>query len=154
MNRAASSGGTAVFSEQSCFRFPWSSLCNHLLALALEPFQIVGMQDFGKMVRRKNVFQGKAEVFEIAPIHIKESPVRFQNEDVLWNNVYDLPKLHFFLPELFFRPLAVLNIDTRSIPLNNVPVFVALSDIVVQHPAILSIRPPHTCFMQEGLATG
>src|SRR5208283_3694558 len=144
----------AVFSEQSCFRFPWNSLCNHLFAFAPESLQIVGMQDFGQMVWRKNIFQGKTGVFEIAPVRIAESPVRFQYEDVLWNGVHDLPKFHFFLPEPFLGPFSVLDVDARPIPLNNLSLFVALSDDVVQHPAILSIRPPHTRFMQEGLATG
>ena len=56
--------------------------------------------------------------------------------------------------ELFFGSLAVLNVNTRSIPLDNVAVLVAHGYFVVQHPAIFAVRPPDACFMQEGFTTG
>jgi hypothetical protein len=59
-----------------------------------------------KKVRRTNVFPCKTGVFEIALIRIPESPVRFQDENVLRNDVYDLPKLCVGLAAFRFRPLA------------------------------------------------
>jgi hypothetical protein len=55
-------------------------------------------------------------------------------------------------PEPFFGALAVLDIDTRSVPLDNLSTLVTQGDFVVQHPAILAISPPHACFMQKRLA--
>ena len=56
--------------------------------------------------------------------------------------------------ELFFGPLAVLDIDTRSIPLNNLAALVARRDFVVQHPAIFAVCAQDAGFMQEGFAAG
>src|SRR5437868_14022700 len=56
--------------------------------------------------------------------------------------------------ELFFRPLAILNIDTRSIPLNNLAAPVAHCYLVVQHPAIFAVCAPDASFIQEGFAAG
>src|SRR5712692_7717646 len=56
--------------------------------------------------------------------------------------------------ELYFRSLATLNIDTRSIPLNNLAAPVAHSYFVMQHPAIFAICAVDASFIQEGFAAG
>ncbi len=56
--------------------------------------------------------------------------------------------------ELHFRSLAILNIDTRSIPLNNLAAPVARCYFVVQHPTIFAVCPQNASFMQEGFAAG
>src|ERR1700733_9993348 len=56
--------------------------------------------------------------------------------------------------KLFFGSLAILNIDTRSIPLNNLAAPVAHCYFVVQHPAIFAVFAQNASFMQEGLAAG
>ncbi len=56
--------------------------------------------------------------------------------------------------ELFFRPLAILNIDTRSIPPNNLAAPVARSYFVVQHPAVFAVGAQDASLMQEGFAAG
>src|SRR3984957_5168685 len=56
--------------------------------------------------------------------------------------------------KLFFRSFASLNIDTRSIPLNNLAATVAHSYFVVQHPAIFAVCAQDASFMQEGFAAG
>src|ERR1700736_4252221 len=53
-----------------------------------------------------------------------------------------------------FRSLAILNIDTRSIPLNNLAAPVAHCYFVVQHPSIFAVCAQDASFMQEGFATG
>src|SRR5271170_4581177 len=56
--------------------------------------------------------------------------------------------------ELYFRSPAILNIDTRSIPLNNLAGPVTNCYFVVQHPAILAVCAQDTSFIQEGFAAG
>ncbi len=51
--------------------------------------------------------------------------------------------------ELFFRRLAFLNIQTRSIPLDDVAVCIAKWHFPVEHPAVISIRPPDASFVLE-----
>jgi hypothetical protein len=58
------------------------------------------------------------------------------------------------LVEPHFRSLAILNIDARSIPLNNLAASVASCYFVVQHPAMLAVRSQNASFMQEGFAAG
>ena len=66
-----------------------------------------------------------------------------------------LPLDLFFQPFNFFLgPLTILNINTRSIPLNYLSAFVALRDFVVQHPAIFTVSSPEPRFMQERFSTG
>src|SRR5271163_4682802 len=60
----------------------------------------------------------------------------------------------FAQPQATFNPLSILDIDTRSKPFENLSLLVAQRDFVVQHPAVLSIGPPHPCFMQKWLPTG
>jgi hypothetical protein len=56
--------------------------------------------------------------------------------------------------EPFFRSLAILNIDARSIPLNNLAVPVADCYFVVQHPAKFAVCAQDARFMHEGFAAG
>jgi hypothetical protein len=49
--------------------------------------------------------------------------------------------------ELSFRSLAILNIDTRSILINNLAAPVARSYFVVQHPAIFAVCAQDARFM-------
>jgi len=43
--------------------------------------------------------------------------------------------------DLFFRSLAVLNVDAGSVPLDNLALLIAKRDFVVQHPAIFAVSP-------------
>jgi hypothetical protein len=56
--------------------------------------------------------------------------------------------------DVYFRPLAILNIDTRSVPLNNLAAPVAHSYFVMQHPSILAVCAQNASFAQEGFAAG
>ena len=56
--------------------------------------------------------------------------------------------------EPFFRSLAILNIDTRSMPLNDLAALVADRNFVMQHPAKFAVRTQDASFMQERFATG
>ncbi len=50
--------------------------------------------------------------------------------------------------------LAVLDVNTRSIPLDNLSVFVTYGDFVVQHPAIFAVGTADTSFVKEGFSAG
>jgi hypothetical protein len=56
--------------------------------------------------------------------------------------------------ELSFRSLAILDIDTRSIPLNDLAVPVARCYFVVQHPAMFAVCAQDASLMHEGFAAG
>ena len=55
---------------------------------------------------------------------------------------------------LFFRALALLDVNNGSKPLENLSLLVAQRDFVVQHPAIFAIGAAYARFMQKWLATG
>jgi hypothetical protein len=54
--------------------------------------------------------------------------------------------------QVLFCLLAILDIDTRSIPLNNLAAPIAHCYFVVQHPAVFAIGAQDASFMQKGLA--
>src|SRR5216684_8787731 len=51
--------------------------------------------------------------------------------------------------ELFFRRFALVNVQARSIPLDDVAVCVAKGHFPVEHPAVFSIRPADASFVLE-----
>src|ERR1700757_2527967 len=55
--------------------------------------------------------------------------------------------------QLFFRRFAFLNIETRSIPLDDVAVRIAKWHFPVEHPAVFSIRPTDASFVLEGFSS-
>src|SRR5258706_16323605 len=52
-------------------------------------------------------------------------------------------------PQSIFGAPSVLNIDTRSIPLNDFSVLVEQGHLAVQHVAIFPVSPPHAGFKLE-----
>ncbi|MGA8450990.1 MAG: hypothetical protein WB707_12225 [Candidatus Acidiferrales bacterium] len=54
--------------------------------------------------------------------------------------------------ELFFRALALLNIQTRSIPLYDVAALIPKRHLAMKHPAVFSICPPDTSLVFEDLS--
>ena len=55
--------------------------------------------------------------------------------------------------ELLLSPLPVLDINTRSMPLENSSISSAHREFMVQHPAIFAISPPHPCRSLEALSS-
>jgi hypothetical protein len=53
---------------------------------------------------------------------------------------------------VFFRPLAIFDIETQSIPLNNLAGPIGHCYFVVQHPAVFAVRAKDASFIQEGFA--
>ena len=68
------------------------------------------------------------------------------------NQIDDLSQLALLLADPFFCLLAILDVDTRSIPFDNSAALVAHGHLLVEHPAILPVRPPHAPFEYKGLA--
>ncbi len=68
--------------------------------------------------------------------------------EVLRREVQNLPEF----AASAFRPLAILDIDTRSIPFDNLSALVAEGYFMMQHPAILPVCPPHTRLELQRLA--
>jgi len=56
--------------------------------------------------------------------------------------------------ELLFRSLAVLNIETRSTPVDNLAALVPHCYSVVQHPAIFAVCAQDASLIEEGFAAG
>src|SRR5277367_2748746 len=56
------------------------------------------------------------------------------------------------LPQLFFCARAALDVDARSMPLENSSISGAQREFMVQHPAIFAISPPHSCDSLEALS--
>src|SRR5262245_39616702 len=59
----------------------------------------------------------------------------------------------FLSGEQCLSPLAIFNIGIRSVPFDNVSRLVAQRHAAEQEPAILSVKPPQTCFNFNWLAT-
>src|SRR5260370_21738725 len=55
--------------------------------------------------------------------------------------------------QLLFGLLSVLDLDTRSIPLDDSSIAIAQRKMVVQHPAIFPVSPPYYSRSLEALAT-
>src|SRR6266481_2868115 len=55
--------------------------------------------------------------------------------------------------KLFFGRFALVNIQARSIPLNDVAVRIAKWHFPVEHPAVFSVRPTDASFVLEGFSS-
>ena len=55
--------------------------------------------------------------------------------------------------ELFFRRFALVNIQARSIPLDDVAVCIAKGHFAVEHPTVFSIRPTDASFVLEDFSS-
>ncbi len=62
-------------------------------------------------------------------------------------------KIAFTAPQLLFRLLALLNVETRSIPLDDVAVRIAKWHFPVEHPAVFSIRAADSSFVFEDFSS-
>src|SRR6266478_2121623 len=87
----------------------------------------------------------------IEPARVEEvdRAVRSSRPYHRWDRLDDRVKIAFTAPQLLFRRLAFLNIETRSIPLNDVAVCIAKWNFPVEHPAVFSIRPTDASFVFE-----
>ena len=140
-----------IFSAYSYFCIPWDAPCNRNLPFSHSSFQIVWVKNLRQSVLRHSLFQGEAGIIEPNLIHVTNASIWLQDDDVLRNDVDKLPKLPFIFPGPRFGPFSVLDIDTCSIPSDNISLRIAEVHAAMKHPAIFPIRPPDTCFMLERL---
>src|SRR5690348_2999643 len=99
------------------------------------------------------LFKTKADVIEPNAVGIKTFAARSEYSNNLRNEVDYLTQFRFLLAGLVVRPLAIVYINTRSIPLHDVFLLVAHCDFLVQHPTVLPVSSPNSRFVQEGFAT-
>src|SRR6266404_8353530 len=67
--------------------------------------------------------------------------------------VQQLPKLRFLFADFFFRGFAFINIEARSIPLDDAAVCIAKWHFPVEHPPVFSIRPTDASFVLEDFSS-
>src|SRR5260370_19740268 len=62
-------------------------------------------------------------------------------------------KIELAPSQLFFRPLAILNVESRSIQLDDLAVRIAKRHFPVEHPAVFSIRAADASFVFEDFSS-
>src|SRR5271166_3618967 len=112
------------------------------------------MKDLRIGILQANSLQGKPCVFQVLPVGKVTASVRFEHEYVRRDSVDDLLQLHFALPESRFRLLGVFDVMARSVPLNDVSLFIAQRYLANAKPSIFPISTPNPCLILEGLACG
>src|SRR5580704_17042437 len=91
-------------------------------------------------------FQPQSHVRPPTGVAIVKCAVRRAAPDLLRDRIEQRPRL-------VFGPLAVLNIDGYSVPLNDVSLLVAQRRSANQEPAIFSVSPPQARFILEGFSS-
>src|ERR1700682_3379366 len=90
-------------------------------------------------------FQQKDRSQRTAGQFFEEPAKRVEDESGRITPGYHLEKP--FLPgQQHLGPLSVLDLQTGSIPFDDVSPLVAQRHVADQPPAIISVRPPHPCF--------
>src|ERR1700692_1276937 len=79
--------------------------------------------------------------------------IRPEYTDVMRYEVQQLPKFRFLFADFLFRGFAFLDIETRSIPLDDVAVCIAKWHFPVEHPAVFSIRAADASFVLEDFSS-
>jgi hypothetical protein len=92
----------------------------------------------------------KADVIEPNAVGIKTFATRSEHSNLLRNEVDYLTELRFLLADLVFRSLAIFDVGDDAIPFDDVLLFVAHCDFLVQHPTVLPVSAPNPRFVQEG----
>ena len=99
-----------IFAEQTFLDFKRSSLCEAVLSLALNSFEIVRMNvplDSLSGPRALHLFQRAAVEVEQHLVRLKESPLRVQDDHMLRKEVDQLPELPIGLSECRLRSVAL-----------------------------------------------
>src|SRR4029453_7587838 len=66
--------------------------------------------------------------------------------EALWGKVQKVPDLLLFFVDLVFRPLAVIDVNAGSVPSDDLPLGVSQRLLLMQHPAIYTVRSSHARF--------
>jgi hypothetical protein len=91
----------------------------------------------------RHVFERQPVVVEHHLVAIEARSVRRDDRDVMRNQIDDLSQLALLLAGPFLCLLAIVDVDTGSVPFHDGAGRVPERHFAVQNPAILSIRPPY-----------
>src|SRR5262249_54412095 len=98
------------------------------------------------------LFRGKARVFVPALVEELVGAIRKIAPRESGDGINNLPKLRLGLLELVFRLFPILDVDTGSIPSNDVSMFIVQRHLAMEHPAVLTIAAAHATFIFEDLS--
>lgn len=84
------------------------------LPVGPKPLQVVRVEDSVRKVRRRNVFETDASVFEHHPIDVERSTIDAKHADALWYGVRDATQLRFRFSQSFLRSLTTYR-DQRNV---------------------------------------
>src|SRR4029077_16116845 len=100
-----------------------------------------------RLIRRE------ARIIEPARVEEVDRAVRSSRPYHRWDRLDDRVKIAFTAPQLLFRLLALLNVETRPIPLDDVAVRIAKWHFPVEHPAVISICAADASFVFENFSS-
>ena len=110
------------------------------------------MQALLRCLLLEKLVQSVTCVIEHHLVRLKDLPLFVENADKLGNGIYLFPQLSFISPDFFFSTFSILDFDTRPIPFNDSPQFVAQRHFAMYEPAIFTISSSHARFGLEGFA--
>src|SRR5215471_1220865 len=96
--------------------------------------------------------EGDTEILERYVIGVERASTRPKYTDVLRREFHNLSKLCFLCADFVFRSLALFDVNTCAVPLDDFSSFVAQWHIALQEPAVFTISAPHPRFGLEGFS--
>src|SRR6202040_1809862 len=138
--------------QQSSFAFMGYPREQALLSFGEKVLTVIWMNEIDSRLRYQLV-SVDTEILLHALIGVDRASIRTEYTDVMRYEVQQLPKFRFLFADFFFRGFAFLNIETRSIPLDDVAVRIAKWHFPVEHPAVFSIRAADASFVFEDFSS-
>src|SRR2546426_5039633 len=111
----------AIRAPHAPLEFEWQRTGQPLAALLLQSGPVLGMEQHwvAPGVRGQQLFHGEPRVVEQGPVRVQAMPVSVEDDDGLRYGVDDATQLLFALLERLLRPLAVVNVDSHTIPMDD-----------------------------------
>ena len=102
---------------------------------------ILGMEEsrVAPKVRGHHLFHGESRIVEQGPVRVKGSATRAEDDDNLGYGVDDAPQLLLVLSQPGFGALEVFDIGIRSVPVEDVALFVPHGLDADDEPTILAV---------------
>src|SRR5258708_17166295 len=102
------------------------------------------MKDSRTEIRGGHVFDSQAGVVEHGLVRIDRNAVRTLDNNGLRYRIGNPAKLALILPQLLFRTLAVFNVGTAAVPVDDRACLVAKGNRADEIPSIFPIKTPQT----------
>src|SRR6266404_7835782 len=132
-----------VVPHQPNFEFIRCALQKSVLPLALKVFTVIRMNEIDSRAGSPLV-ESDTEILERYVIGVKWRSIRPRKyADVLRREFQNLSKLCLLRADFVFRSLALFDVDTCAVPLDDFSSFVAQWHIALQEPAVFTISAPH-----------